>query len=131
MSAERGALVYDGDCSFCMRFVHWLSRDSEHFDIRAWQSIADLESVGLDAAVVTTAAFWIETPERPIGGAMAIARAASACPGWRGLLGWLIGSRAAAPVAANIYAYVSANRHKMPGGTAGCHVDERREAQAD
>ena len=115
-------LVYDGDCGFCRRSLGWLRRLGATCAAQPWQA-TDLAAVGLTEDLAREAA-WFVDGERTFRGHEAIGRALETSR-WRGvrLLGRLLRSRALRPVAAPAYAWVAANRHRLPGRTDACRVD--------
>jgi predicted DCC family thiol-disulfide oxidoreductase YuxK len=121
MGTHRTAtLVFDGDCGFCHRCVRWGERLGTRVEARPWQSYADLAEVGLDATDVADAVWLVDGSRRrrgheAIAGALATSRHAVVR-----LLGRLLGSRVAAPLARPAYDWVARHRHRLPGGTAAC-----------
>lgn len=116
-----GYLVYDADCGFCTKSATWLAGRGP-VEIRSWQSIRDLEALGLDIDMVTAAAYWVEGTAAPEAGAVAIARALEASGGYRRPVGRVIRSRPILPLARRIYAKIAVNRHRMPGSTGACRL---------
>lgn len=114
-------LIYDADCGFCTRAATWLARDGA-VPITSWQSIPDLEALGLDFDKVLTAAYWAVDGRATDAGASAIARALIA----RGGVGRIVGHVILLPpvrwIAAPVYRVIARNRHAMPGGTAACRI---------
>lgn len=118
-------LVYDGDCGFCTRSAEWLS-DHGRLPISSWQALDDLAAWGLTPAMVEEAAQWLRWDQEPLSGAEAIAHALMERGPWPvRLLGRIIASRLVAPVAAGVYGFVATHRHRMPGGSPACRIDQR------
>lgn len=120
---QRPILVYDGDCAFCTRTARWAERRlHDRAAVRPWQAL-DLDALGLTEHDVTTAAWWVDGDRRDAGH-RSIGRALVAIGGlWR-LLGWLLLLPPVSWIARPVYALIARNRHKMPGGTDACRLDE-------
>ncbi|WP_344340891.1 thiol-disulfide oxidoreductase DCC family protein [Agrococcus versicolor] len=119
-------LVFDGDCGFCTTSVDRLRALLPRFpEARPWQRV-DLDELGLSLDDVTTFAWLIDRESgRRWHGAQTFAALLS---GQRGALPRMIGGALAAPglrvVAARGYDWVSAHRHRLPGGTPACALPE-------
>jgi predicted DCC family thiol-disulfide oxidoreductase YuxK len=123
-------LVYDGDCGFCTRSVAWLLRRGRAgFEAKAWQSLPDLEEVGLTESGVRDAAFWLQEGRPPVSGAAAIAAALIARGRPTAFTGYILRLPLIDVVAAAVYRVVAANRHRMPSGTSACRVPDDPERQ--
>lgn len=129
MSGEAGGprrpvLVYDGDCGFCTSSVRLLGRLPVEADVVAFQ-FADLGALGTTASRAEREVLWIEESV-VYGGARAVARL-FACAGgrWR-TLGLIAGVPPLSWLARGVYALVSANRHRLPGGTPACSLPAER-----
>lgn len=119
-------LVYDGDCAFCTSSVRLARRLRLHADVvTAWQH-ADLDALGLTAAACQDALKWVADSGRVSSGHEAVARLLLASPlPWRPL-GALLLVPPVSWLAARAYAWVAANRHRLPGGTAACALPQER-----
>jgi predicted DCC family thiol-disulfide oxidoreductase YuxK len=117
-------LVYDGDCGFCTRAADWaVDRLPVGTHVVASHEL-DLSAVGLTLADVQRSAWWLDG-DRRAGGHESIARCLIAIGGrWR-LVGRLLFVPPVSWIAAVVYRLVARFRHRMPGGTAACRVDER------
>jgi len=126
MTATAGErLIYDGDCGFCTRSAKWASQQGRAFPIQPWQTVDDLAALGLTVEDVTTAAYWIEADGTRRRGHEAVGRALVERGALWKALGKVVLSRPLRPLATLVYARVAANRHRMPGGTAACRIDQR------
>ena len=118
-------LVFDGDCAFCTTsaefIARWLRRSPTDFAIEPWQHL-DLPALGLTAAECDEAVRWVAANGIRDAGHVAIARALRASRWWVRPVGvalllpgvsWLVG---------RVYAWVAANRHRLPGGTPACSL---------
>ncbi len=113
-------LVYDGDCAFCTSSVRWVRRARLRVDaVTAWQH-ADLAALGLTPEQCEAKLQWVADDGSVSSGHEAVARLllGSALP-WRPL-GRLLLVPPLSWVAAGAYAWVAANRHRLPGGTPAC-----------
>jgi predicted DCC family thiol-disulfide oxidoreductase YuxK len=115
-----GQIVYDADCGFCTRSARWVDDRPV-----AWQSL-DLDAVGATREQADNFAGWLEDGRIRALGAPAIAAALRARGGWTRLLGSLIDLPGVRRLAAVVYRLVAANRHRLPGGTEACRIDEAR-----
>ena len=125
MAAAHGLLIYDGGCAFCttsaLRIAaHW----TQPATAVAWQQLgADrLAAWGLSVDDAAGAAWWIGADGTPYRGHDAIAQALRAAPGWRRVLGVVIGARALRWLAAPAYRTVATHRHLLPGATDACKL---------
>lgn len=121
MTPDR-TLIYDADCWFCTRSARWLATGQDWSPV-PWQA-TDLSALGLDEAMVTTAAYWVDGGAVRAAGASAIAAALRTRAGWRRLAGRVIDSPPVRPLARQVYRVVARNRHQMPGGSDACRLPE-------
>lgn len=112
-------LVFDGDCAFCTSSARALERIGPRAGIVAWQQ-ADLDALGITEEQAIEAVQWVGADGAVLAGHEAIAAVlASAGPVWR-LVGRAITLPGISAVAAIVYRWVAANRHRLPGGTPAC-----------
>lgn len=117
-------LVYDGDCGFCARSARWAADRLPDGTVVAPSHDLDLPAIGLSQADVERSAWWLDG-DRLAGGHEAIGRCLIAIGGrWRPV-GRLLFVPPISWVAAVVYRLVARFRHRMPGGTAACRVDQR------
>jgi predicted DCC family thiol-disulfide oxidoreductase YuxK len=114
-------LVYDADCGFCTKSARWLARRGD-VEIKPWQSVDDLEAVGLHLDMVNNAAYWVDEGSAPEAGHLAIGRALVQSGGWRRQLGRFTLSPVVAPAARRVYSWVARNRYRMPGSSDSCRI---------
>ncbi|MFE4080510.1 thiol-disulfide oxidoreductase DCC family protein [Paenarthrobacter sp. YIM B13468] len=114
-------LIYDADCGFCTRSAKWLAGEGK-VSIKSWQSIRDLEALGLTEEMVEAAAYWADDGVVTAGAESAIAQALiTKGSGWQ-LAGRFILLPGVHFVAARVYKVIAKNRHAMPGGTDACRL---------
>ena len=123
-TAKSTVLVFAGDCAFCTTVVDAamdaLARTPDRVVPSQWLSDAELADLGLTRDDVTDAA-WIVTGRRRFRGH----RTASALLRMQPALGArVLGAVLALPpfdgIGALAYRWISANRHRLPGGTPAC-----------
>ena len=124
-------LVYDGDCAFCSSSVRALQRMVRRVpEIIAWQD-ADLETLGLTAIECSEAVQWVAPNGNRRSGAGAIAATLRyAGKGWK-MIGVVLELPGLRWVASHIYDWVARNRHRLPGGTPACSIDDRAERRIE
>ena len=112
-----GRLVFDGDCGFCTRSVGWLRRLDRggHVDARPLQSPGVPESVGATLEQCLERLQWLGRDGRRRSGAEAVNVALAAALCTRAPLALY---RVSAGVQERAYAWVAANRYRLPGATA-------------
>jgi predicted DCC family thiol-disulfide oxidoreductase YuxK len=120
--SERPVLLYDGDCSFCTTCARLVERRIRPAAaVVPWQ-FADLDDLGVTAEQATAAVQWVGTDGAVRSGHEAIAAMlASAGPVYR-LAGRILLLPGVSWLAAKAYAWVAANRHRLPGGTPACRL---------
>jgi predicted DCC family thiol-disulfide oxidoreductase YuxK len=99
----------------------------QSIDVLPWQTHGLLESVGLNAEQCSAAAWFVDASGAQQRGAAAITAALGAIGGvWRivPLLYRLPGIRHVANMA---YAWVAANRYRLPGSSAACAVPQQKD----
>ena len=118
-------LVYDGDCAFCSTSARFLStrlrRSPTDYAIEPWQRL-DLDALGLTPAECDAAVRWVSADGIRDAGHVAIARALRASRWWVRPAGAVLLAPGVSLVAARVYTWVSANRHRLPGGTPACSL---------
>ena len=112
--AELPWFVFDGDCGFCRRWAAWVERRIDGQATFAPYQSVDLPALGLTAAEVQTASYWVAEDGRRFRGTGPSPRPSSGVAGawrWLGIVGDLPGPRW---VAAAVYRVVVRNRHRLP-----------------
>ncbi|QGG96036.1 thiol-disulfide oxidoreductase DCC family protein [Actinomarinicola tropica] len=120
-------LVYDGDCGFCTSSARWIARRlPATVPVVPWQSLGDLSARGLTVDDVTSAAWWLDDGEAPLGGHLAIGGALRAArPPWS-LLGRLLLAPPLRWLAGPVYRWVARHRYRMPGASDACRIEPPR-----
>jgi predicted DCC family thiol-disulfide oxidoreductase YuxK len=116
-------LIYDGDCAFCKQSLRWaIDTLPEFCRYVAFQKV-NYSEFGLSESDVRSQV-WLVDDSLRLGGQKAVA--------WlfrqQSHLGWrVIGSviQIFNPISALVYKWVAKNRHRLPGGTAECVIDDR------
>jgi len=118
-------LIYDGDCGICTRLARFttgrLRRRESDFTVAAWQ-LLDLDDYGLTWQECDAAAQWVAGDGSIHSGENAIARTLLACRLPLRPLGALMLVPGVNALAAFVYRWVSANRHRLPGGNPACSL---------
>lgn len=121
-------LIYDGDCNICTLSARWVrARLRGAVEIVAAQTLTDddLMALGLMRTDVETAAYWIDDAGSRRGH-LAVGAALSRIGGpWR-IAGWLLEAPALHPLWSAAYDLVARYRHRLPGGTAACRLEDTR-----
>lgn len=114
-------MLNDADCGFCMRTARLVLRLGVDVDSSTVQA-ADLEALGVDPVRAVVEMPYVHPDGRVDYGHRAFASvlATGRLP-WR-LAARVIGARPVEPLARRTYAWVAANRHRLPGGTAACEL---------
>jgi len=115
----RPLLVYDGDCAFCTKSVRLVRRLHADVDVVAWQ-LADLPALGLTAQEADAAVQWVPADGRSAAGHRAVAAVLRASRQPWPIIGRLMLLPGLSWLAGRLYAWVAANRHRLPGGTPAC-----------
>lgn len=115
----RGRLVFDGECGFCTRCVHWLSRIDWRHRVESvpYQAPGVPESIGASADECAAAVQWVGPDGRRHRGAAAVNGVLDAVTGTR-LPGALY--RLTGPVQEAVYRWVADHRSRFPGTTPHC-----------
>lgn len=123
-TAALGLLIYDGDCGFCTSSARWYAdRLGDEGSVAPWQSL-DLDVYGLTEADVTSASYWVQG-NGTWRGADGIGQALLACTGrWR-WAGVVLAHPPMLWLARLVYPVLARNRHRLPGSTDACRLDQR------
>ncbi|MHB8438047.1 MAG: thiol-disulfide oxidoreductase DCC family protein [Acidimicrobiales bacterium] len=122
---SRAVLVYDGNCGFCTSAARVAARGwGGTAQSVPWQHLeqAGLARLGIHPDDARAQVQWVGTDGAVRSGHRAVAAALAAGRGWRRVAGIVLDFDVVAPVASRGYAWVSAHRHRLPGGTPACRV---------
>jgi len=119
-------LIYDGDCQFCQLSLDWGIRHLKRFPKYAAFQRVDLSRFGLTLNQAQ-AQIWLVEPSggEPYGGHLAAAEILRMQPGLlHRALGRLMKIQPFSFLASKVYAWVAKNRHRLPGGTRACKLED-------
>jgi len=106
-------LVFDGECGFCRRSVRWLYKLRATSPSVPYQDV-ELSRWGLSVSDAADAA-WFVADGRRWRGHEAIAQVLRSSTWWPvRWVGRLLATPAARPLASRAYAWLSANRSRLP-----------------
>ncbi|WP_257478004.1 thiol-disulfide oxidoreductase DCC family protein [Acidipropionibacterium jensenii] len=131
----QGVLLYDPDCGFCTRVAGALQqilaagRGQAAGDATAHPTAAvipmteaDLDALGVDAARARCEIPLVLGDGTVVWAAAAIGQALEGAKAPWSWLGRIITAPLIAPLAGRIYAWVAANRYRLPGGSESCRL---------
>ena len=125
---ESRVLIYDGDCQFCQLSLEFGIKNLRVFpQYVAFQKINPKE-FGLTQAQVRSQ-IWL-APKSPaedasLGGHLAAGAILGLQPSfWLRTLGWLASTPPTSWVASLLYKLIAANRHRLPGGSRACKIED-------
>jgi predicted DCC family thiol-disulfide oxidoreductase YuxK len=121
-------LIYDGDCKFCQ-----LSLDFGIKNLRVFPQYVALQKIdpkdfGLTAQQVRSQ-IWLAQKmpanSKALGGHLAAGAILKLQPSrWLRALGWLASNPPTSWVANLLYKVIAANRHRLPGGSKACKIED-------
>jgi predicted DCC family thiol-disulfide oxidoreductase YuxK len=118
-------LIYDGDCQFCRLSLDFGLRALKEFPLYvAFQKISPAE-FGLTEEQVKSQ-IWTVGGGRPAAGAhlaVAVLLGMQSNPIYRAL-GWLIRTAPTSWLAKKLYFFIAVNRHRLPGGSRECKIND-------
>jgi predicted DCC family thiol-disulfide oxidoreductase YuxK len=118
-------LVFDGDCAFCSSSVRAGQRLIGRMPNVVAYQFADLPSLGLTPEECAAAVRYVARDHHVYAGEDAVAALLlGAGRGW-----WFLGALIRVPgihwLAGVAYRWVARNRHRLPGGTPACSLNDR------
>jgi len=125
---ESRVLIYDGDCQFCQLSLEFGTKNLRIFpQYVAFQKINPKE-FGLTEEQVRSQ-IWLAPKSPAVGASLGGHLAAGAILGlqpslWLRALGWLASTPPTSWVAGFIYRFIAANRHRLPGGSRACKLED-------
>ena len=125
---ESWVLIYDGDCQFCQLSLDFGIRNLRVFpQYVAFQKI-DPQDFGLTASQVRSQIWLAQKSQANIlalGGHLAAGAILKLQPSrWLKVLGWLATTPPTSWVASLLYKVIAANRHRLPGGSRACKLED-------
>lgn len=122
----RGLMLYDDDCGFCRRSAARVHRLGVAVD-RAPIQGTDLAAYGIAEERALREMPFVRPDGSVVYGHEAWAAILATGPLPARLLGRLLVARPLRGVSARGYAWVAANRQRLPGGTAACELPTERD----
>ena len=125
---ETRVLIYDGDCQFCQLSLDFGIKNLRIFpQYVAFQKI-DPQDFGLTASQVRSQ-IWLAQKSQAntlaLGGHLAAGAILKLQPSrWLKVLGWLATTPPTSWVASLLYKVIAANRHRLPGGSRACKLED-------
>ena len=125
---ESWVLIYDGDCQFCQLSLDFGIKNLRIFpQYVAFQKI-DPKTFGLTAQQVRSQ-IWLAqrspASAAALGGHLAAGAILKLQPSRiLRLLGWLASTRPTSWAADLLYKLIAANRHRLPGGSRACKIED-------
>jgi predicted DCC family thiol-disulfide oxidoreductase YuxK len=125
---ESRVLIYDGDCQFCQLSLEFGIKNLRFFpQYVAFQRIDPKDFRLTDKQV--RAQIWLakKSPAMDValGGHLAAGAILRLQPSlWLRVLGWLASTPPTSWVASLVYKLVAANRHRLPGGSRACKIED-------
>jgi predicted DCC family thiol-disulfide oxidoreductase YuxK len=116
-------LIYDGDCAFCKQSLSWaLEKLPDFCRYVAYQKV-DFAKYGLQLSDVQSQV-WVVSDDLRLGGHRAVSWLFKQQKPlfWRALGGLI---EVFSPISAQIYKWIANNRHRLPGGTKECVIDDK------
>ena len=125
---EPGELIYDGDCGFCTRSKRWImERVTDASVATPAQRVPPVrrKELHLTDDDLAAAAYWVDARGRTFRGARGIGQALRHTrQPWR-TAGWVLGTAPVGIAIEPIYRVIARNRHRLPGATEACRIDDR------
>lgn len=116
------ALIFDGDCGFCLRLASWSERRLPPTVTIIPSQSRHARAYGLSPSEMGSAVYWIDARNRAWSGEKAVARTLGAMRGPWAALGSAIALPGINVLAGIGYRLVARNRHRLPGGTDACEL---------
>jgi predicted DCC family thiol-disulfide oxidoreductase YuxK len=115
-------LLYDADCGFCTSSVRCALRLGCQVEAIPWQAWPHLAEFGITPKAATAALHLVDGNRILIGHeAVAVTLRHSSHRVVR-IAGRVLGSKALRPLGRRAYAWVAANRYRLPGSTDACKI---------
>ncbi|MFD3688454.1 thiol-disulfide oxidoreductase DCC family protein [Nocardiopsis sp. NPDC058631] len=129
-AADPGTFLFDSDCGFCRRAVSFArERVRARSRFVAWQN-TDLGAFGLTPGQADEAAWLVYADGRRFRGGDAVAEVLLHGRPLTRPVGRMMRLPLLREVNRFVYRRVAANRHRLPGGTSACALDDPRRGGA-
>lgn len=110
---RRWALIFDGDCGFCRRQVHWIQHhDTDGLILPVPFQVADLDRYGVSRAAAEDAMHLVAPSGTVWRGAAAAREVLRLLPRFRPLV-WIFHIPGVMFVAERVYRWVAKRRHRL------------------
>lgn len=116
------ALIFDGDCRFCLRLALWAARRLPPSVTIIQSQSRNARGYGLRPSEVASAVYWVDALNRAWPAEEAVARTLMAMRGPWPALGTAMALPGISVLAGVGYRLVARNRHRLPGGTDACEL---------
>ncbi len=117
-------LIFDGDCKFCSSSARAFTRITKSRIATIPYQRADLKAFGVSLEQCQQAVQYVVKGEI-FSGHLAIAQGLIDSKTAWSIAGYILRWPVVTSVAFMVYQWVSANRHRLPGGTPACSLDGR------
>jgi predicted DCC family thiol-disulfide oxidoreductase YuxK len=122
---QSAIMLFDRDCGFCTTIASWWERhlrDGDSSVACSYQSFRELETFGITREKASQALHVIEGSVISVGGDGVLVALSHMTWPYRAL--WLVGkNRFGRSVARRLYPLVAKNRHRLPGATSTCVME--------
>ncbi len=124
-SVKLPAIIYDGDCAFCSSSIRTLKRLIPKAPITIPYQYIEPADYGLSLTDCERALQFVRQDGSRFEGHEAYRQMLIGVGGAYKLLGHLMRTPIYYGIANAAYRWIAKNRHKMPGGTPTCSLDNR------
>ena len=121
----RPIIIYDGDCAFCSSSIRTLQRIIKRAPTMRPYQFTKLEDYGLTLQQCETALQYVATDGSISSGHEAYRQMLKELGGGWKALAILMRTPGYYALANAVYRWVAKNRHRMPGGTPTCSIENR------
>ena len=118
-------IIYDGDCAFCSSSIRTLQRIIKRAPLMRPYQFTKLEDYGLTLEQCETALQYVAIDGKISAGHEAYRQMLKGLGGGWKVLGMLMRTPGYYAIANTVYRWVAKNRHRMPGGTPTCSIENR------
>ena len=129
---KQTVLIYDGDCQFCRLSLDFGIKLLKTFPpYSAFQRLNPAD-FGLTLEQVQSQIWIVGSGPKPLGAHLAVSALLKmqTNPIYR-ILGWFIRTPPVSWVAKKLYFFIAANRHRLPGGSRQCKLEDTYRGAAE